>query len=189
MVRLKAIRNFVPLVGILALAACAITPTGPNVNVMPGNNKSFEQFRGDNQECRLFAQQETGQGATQTGFHAGATTAALGTAVGALAGAAIGGNSQGAAIGAGAGLLLGTAAGTDSGRQSSETMQRRYDNAFVQCMYAKGHQVPIAGRLVTQPSSGSASPNPLATPSGSPTIPPPPAGLPPPPPPNLAPPR
>ncbi|RCS58688.1 hypothetical protein DU000_05345 [Parvibium lacunae] len=170
------------------LAACAVTPTGPNVNVMPGQQKTFEQFRADNQECRLFAQTETQQGPTETGFRAGAATAAVGTAVGALAGAAIGGNSQAAAVGAGAGLLLGSAVGGESGSQSSQTMQRRYDNAFIQCMYAKGHQVPVAGRLVTQqPASGNSNP-PVATPAAptpSPAaLPPPPSGSPPPPPPG-----
>jgi hypothetical protein len=46
-------------------------------------------------------------------------------------------------------------------------VQRRYDNAYVQCMYAKGNQVP--GRA---PATPAASPTP---PAGTPPPPPPPA--------------
>jgi hypothetical protein len=48
----------------------------------------------------------------------------------------------GAAIGAGTGLLLGSAAGSSYAAGSYYAVQRRYDNAYVQCMYAKGNQVP-----------------------------------------------
>ena len=45
-------------------------------------------------------------------------------------------------------------------------VQRRYDNAYVQCMYAKGHQVP--GRdlpaRTPAPPAGSAPPPPPQTP-------------------------
>lgn len=54
--------------------------------------------------------------------------------------------------------------------------QREYDIAYVQCMYAKGHQVPAL----------SGTPMRSAPPPGSstPRVPPPPAGSPPPPPPG-----
>jgi len=65
----------------------------------------------------------------------------LGTVVGAAAGAALGGRS-GAAAGAGGGLLIGSAAGAGAGETSAYGLQRRYDYAYIQCMYAKGHKVP-----------------------------------------------
>jgi hypothetical protein len=45
-------------------------------------------------------------------------------------------------VGAGGGLLTGTAAGAPAGAGSSGALQQRYDIAYVQCMYAKGNQVP-----------------------------------------------
>src|SRR6516225_784182 len=98
-----------------ALAACTTVPTGPSVMALPGNNKSFDQFRQDDMECRQYAQyQGGGPTANQNAVNSGLASAAIGTAVGAAAGALLGGNHQGAAVGAGAGLLFGSAAGTGS---------------------------------------------------------------------------
>jgi outer membrane lipoprotein SlyB len=57
-------------------------------------------------------------------------------------GAASGHAGTGAAIGAGTGLLFGTASGASAGEVYGYEAQRRYDNTYVQCMYAKGNQVP-----------------------------------------------
>jgi hypothetical protein len=48
----------------------------------------------------------------------------------------------GAAIGAGTGLLFGTLAGSERGYYYERSVQRRYDIAYQQCMYAKGNQIP-----------------------------------------------
>jgi hypothetical protein len=66
----------------------------------------------------------------------------LGAGAGALLGAATGNVGKGAAIGAGAGLLFGTASGANAGQEYGWEAQKRYDYAYVQCMYAKGNQVP-----------------------------------------------
>jgi hypothetical protein len=66
----------------------------------------------------------------------------LGAAAGALFGAASGNVGPGAAIGAGAGLLAGSAMAYHPAYGSGWEVQRRYDNAYQQCMYAKGNQVP-----------------------------------------------
>jgi len=80
-----------------------------------------------------------------------ATGAVLGTALGAGVGAALGAASghagTGAAIGAGTGLLFGTASGASAGQVYGYEAQRRYDNTYVQCMYAKGNQVPGIARV------------------------------------------
>jgi uncharacterized protein YcfJ len=72
--------------------------------------------------------------------------AAVGTAIGAGAGALIGSASghaaEGAAIGAGSGLLLGTSTGANASHEYAWEAQERYDYAYVQCMYAKGNQIP-----------------------------------------------
>lgn len=133
------------------LAACTTVPTGPSVMVLPGTGKTFEQFRVDNQDCRNYAQEQIGgTDAGQSAASAELKSAALGTAVGAVAGAAMGGH-QGAGSGAGAGLLMGTMVGMGTADSSARGTQRQYDGAYTQCMYAKGHRVPVSGNLSSQP--------------------------------------
>jgi len=129
----------------LLLAGCATAPTGPSIMALPGSGKTFDQFRGDDAECRQYAQLQIG-GKDGSNVDPGVRNAAIGTVVGALAGAAIGGH-QGAGTGAGAGLLVGSMTGVDAAQQSNQSAQRRYDNAYVQCMYAKGEQVPVSGSM------------------------------------------
>jgi YmgG-like glycine-zipper protein len=136
------------LAAVLGLAACVSAPTGPSVMVLPGTGKSFDEFRFDEGQCRQFAYDQIGgQTAAQAQENSAITSAAVGTAVGALAGAAIGGNSNGAAVGAGVGLLGGSMAGSDASQRSAYGAQRRYDIAYQQCMYAKGHRIPVAGQM------------------------------------------
>ena len=129
------------------LSGCATMPTGPSVAVLPGPGKPFEAFQADDAVCRQWAQQQiNGASPSQTANQNMATGAVVGTAVGAAMGAAIGaatGNAgAGAAIGGGAGLLGGTAMGSNAGASSEYQLQRRYDIAYQQCMYAKGNQIP-----------------------------------------------
>lgn len=136
----------VALAAVLVLAACATVPTGPDVMVLPGAGKSFDQFRSDDETCREWAAERSGGEPRSAAAHAGASSAAVGTIVGAGAGAAIGaaaGNPGiGAAVGAGSGLLVGSAAGADAGAYGGSVLQRRYDMSYAQCMYASGHQIP-----------------------------------------------
>lgn len=159
----------------LLLGACTVLPTGPSVMALPGTGQSLEMFRGDDGYCRDYAYYMIGgKSANQAARESAVTSAAVGTAVGAVAGAAIGGNAQGAAVGAGTGLLMGSAVGTGMAYDSAYGTQRQYDNAYIQCMYSKGHRVPVPGNM-------SYSKPVKATEAG---IPPPPPGSPPPPPPS-----
>jgi outer membrane lipoprotein SlyB len=143
------------------VSACATVPTGPSVMVLPGAGKPFDQFQLDDTVCRQFAQQRIGVAPGQAATQSAVNTAALGTAIGAAAGAAIGAATGhpgvGAAVGAGGGLLTGTAAGAQAGAVSSGALQQRYDIAYVQCMYAKGDQVP---GVAAAPSPGAPPPPP-----------------------------
>ncbi len=131
------------------LAACTTIPEGPSVMALPGTGKTFDQFRLDDADCRQFAMvQIGGQSPNQTATSATVSSAAVGAAVGALAGAAIG-DHHSAGVGAGTGLVVGTMAGAGSGQASGYGAQRRYDIAYIQCMYAKGTQVPVSGRFTT----------------------------------------
>jgi len=187
--RLRTRRPYiVPLLATLFLAACATVPAGPSVMVLPGTGKNFEQFQADDAVCRLWAAQQTGTTPRRAATESTVSGAAIGTAVGAAAGAAIGAAAgspaTGAAVGAGVGLLGGTAAGASSAEGSSWSVQRRYDMTYMQCMYAKGNQIPIPGG-----SRSMYTPPPAATPptaSAPANIPPPPPGSPPPPPPGLS---
>ncbi|SFH88020.1 Glycine-zipper containing OmpA-like membrane domain-containing protein [Paraburkholderia megapolitana] len=157
------------------LSACAIVPTGPSVMALPGSGKSFDQFRADDGSCRQWAFQQTGGVSTNQAATASALgSAAIGTALGAAAGAAFGGG-RGAAIGAGAGLLTGSAVGAGAAQGSAYDVQRRYDYAYMQCMYAAGDRIPVsAGSMGSaQQSSGGYGYAPPPPPPGSPPPPPP----------------
>lgn len=182
------LKNLLTLFGIVSLAGCTTLPSGPNVMVLPGSGKNFDQFRGDDFHCRQFAQSQLHGATPETVMgDSGVRSAALGTVLGTVAGAAVGG-SRGAAVGAGTGLAFGGLAGTSTGQASGYSQQRRYDHAYMQCMYAQGHRVPSAGGYASDQRMAPAySPPPTHAPSyTSPTYPSPP---PPPPGPPPAPPR
>ena len=154
-------------------------PTGPSVMALPGTGKNFNEFRSDDAECRDFAQSQVGgPGADGASVDAGVRSAALGTLVGAVAGAAIGGH-EGASVGAGTGLLFGSMAGTGAAQSSAYGTQRNYDHAYIQCMYAKGEQVPGSPSMTRHRIQPPATPAPVA-PSSVFYPPPPPGNAPPP---------
>src|SRR5215831_20566490 len=167
----------------LLLGACVTPPNGPGVMALPGTGKSTEQFRDDDWFCRNFANDKIG-GTEPAEVARSSTTkgALIGTAAGAGLGAAFGGGG-GAAIGAGFGLITGLAVGAGAGENSAASLQRRYDQAYIQCMYGKGHRVPVSGRL-TSPRQGYIPPPPPPPRPSSAPPPPPPRGPPPPPPPQ-----
>ncbi len=179
--------KLVPVIGVaLALAGCASVPNSPGVMVLPGSGKSFDTFRVDDAACRQFAYEQVGgKTAERAATESGVKSAVVGTAIGAAAGGLIGGNA-GAGVGAGIGLVGGALVGSDAANYSGRTAQQRYDFAFQQCMYAKGHQIPMARRSLPPRQSYSAAPPPPPPPSSPPpsasTPPPPPPGTPPPPP-------
>lgn len=172
-------RNIALGLAVLALAGCVSMPAGPSVMVLPGNGKNFDQFRADDFECRQFAHaQSGGQTPDQAGSTSGLNTAAVGAVVGAAAGAAIGRSGHAAAAGAGIGTAGGALAGAGAAQQTGRTVQSRYDMSFLQCMYAKGHQIPMSSGFRGHLGYGSSYRQ------VAPPPPPPPAGTPPPPPPT-----
>jgi len=180
---MKTLLHGVALSAITLLGGCATFPNGPSVMSLPGNGASFEQFHADDFDCQSYAR-AAGQGsAQQAASNSGVNSAAAGTVVGAAAGALIGAASgnpaAGAAIGAGSGLIIGSASGSDAYAVGGIASQERYDNAYVQCMYAKGHQVPVSTSVAAnlQPAPNYVIPPPTQAPSS----PYPPPGTPPPP--------
>jgi hypothetical protein len=121
-------------------------PTGPNVSVLPGSSKPWEVFRADDAECRQYAYSSIGGPyGEQAAANAAVGSAVAGTLIGAATGLAFGGTGPAAAVGAGTGLLVGSAVGSGAYGANYYTAQSRYDNAYVQCMYAKGNKVPTYG--------------------------------------------
>ena len=156
----------------LGLAACVTNPTGPSNMALPGTGKDFNSFRADDLSCRDYALTQSGGKTVNQQYNASlATTTAVGTVIGAAIGAAAGGG-EGAAIGAGMGALSGGAIGSNTAAVSGMNAQDKYDNAYLQCMYAAGHRIPVPASMANtyrQPAA------PVATtaPSGYPPPPPP----------------
>lgn len=183
--------SFVAIAAGVLLSGCVpAVPLGPSVAVLPGPGKDFEQFKADDFECRRWAQYQVGTTPTQSATDTTVTSAAVGTVLGAATGAALGSASghaaTGAAVGSGVGLLGGTAVGADRGAVAQGSVQRRYDIAYMQCMYAKGHQVPMPAGTQRPPRSAWQPPGAPPQMSPPPDLPPPPSGIPPPPPPGPA---
>lgn len=172
------------LTTISILTACVNLPTGPSVMTLPGSGKTFEQFSYDEYECRQYAYEQVGGiTAQQSSRASGLESAAVGAGLGAIAGTAIGGGS-GAAIGAGTGLAAGGLVGSGAASSSAYINQQRYDISYIQCMYAKGHRVPISGRITADQPASNPSGTRILTPPPNFTPPSPPPGNPPPPPPR-----
>ncbi len=169
---MKTLSAVIATSALVLLSGCASIPTAPSMMALPGTGRDFSDFRRDDAQCRQYASQEVGGFANEPGVR----SAVVGTAVGAAAGAAIGGH-QGAGVGAGAGLLFGSAVGADATRSHNYGSQRQYDNAYIQCMYARGHKVPVPADLARSLARPAVAPPPFAPPAS-----PPPDYFPPPPP-------
>lgn len=155
----------------LALAGCATTPTGPSNMALPGTGKDFNLFRADDLSCRDFALGQIGSKSVNQQYNQSlAATTAVGTVIGAALGAAAGGG-EGAAIGAGVGALSGGAIGADTAASSGDNAQHKYDNAYLQCMYAAGHKIPVPASMARTYSQSS---NNASAPARTNTYPPPP---------------
>lgn len=173
-------------VGVISLGlvyGCTTLPVGPSVMVLPGRNKSFDDFRYADADCRNYALGQMGSTTADNSQSAAVKSAAVGAMVGAVAGALSGGNARDAGGMAGIGLLGGALSGVDSSRYSQQGSQKVYDNTYIQCMYAKGHRVPVMGQLIENTGAPQANyGSPRLSGYNSANRPPPPEGAPPPPP-------
>ena len=178
---MRRLRTAVTWSAALLLAGCASVPAGPSTMVLPGRGKDFDQFRDDDRVCREWAAEQTGAEPSTAADQSAVSGAAIGTLMGAGVGAAVGaaaGNPGiGAAVGAGSGLLVGSAAGANAGERAGDTLQRRYDMSYQQCMFASGNQIPG----VAAPSQGRRRQPPPPPPPSYPPASMPPPGTPPPP--------
>ena len=159
---------------VLLLGACTTIPDGPSVMVLPGSGKTFPMFQADDAECQQFALNRIGKSPDRLAVESGVKTAALTAAMGALAGAAIDG-SGGAAVGAGIGAAIGGLTGASSSSGTGDMAQRRFDNAYMQCMFAKGNRIPVRGGFTETGAQQSVQPTlqqPAYPPKNTPVPPP-----------------
>lgn len=127
------------------LAGCAQTPLGPTVQVMPGPGKSFEAFQADQSGCKSYAADQVkgqAEASNQRAVGAAFLTTLLGAGLGAATGSAWDAAGQGAGVGAAAGAATGAAVGANMSANDQVGIQVQYDNAYSQCMFAKGELVP-----------------------------------------------
>jgi uncharacterized protein YcfJ len=143
----------IKIVGVSAavlLAGCAMEPRGPSVRVFPAPYKPFEVFEQDQDECEDYAHRQIAGGAEADNNRA-LGAAAVGTALGLALGAATG-DGRAATFGAAGGAAVGGSIGANQSDRANFSLQRRYDVAYAQCMYAKGNQVPgYQGRRPSPP--------------------------------------
>jgi hypothetical protein len=133
----------------LAVFGCAEVPVGPSVAVMPASNKTFELFVQDDQLCRGWAAHSIGI----PGHNAAVERVLATTITGAILGAIVGG-SRNFDSGAATGAVLGSAVGAQQSAVIAANAQRRYDIAYQQCMFSRGHFVAGYG----YPQNGLAPP-------------------------------
>jgi uncharacterized protein YcfJ len=127
------------LAAVMLISGCATTPMGPTVRAMPPAGKPFEVFQADNAYCKDYARTEVA-GQAEANNDRAVGTALLGAALGAGVGAVAGGG-RGAAVGAAAGGGGGALIGASNSQHSEHGIQYQYDNAYAQCMSAKGNSV------------------------------------------------
>lgn len=135
----------------LLLAACASTPMGPTVRALPAQGKPFEQFQVEQSSCKQYADEQV-RGQAERANTTGIVEGVGGTVLGAGLGAAIGGG-RGAAIGAAGGAVAGTAIGAGTSGHEQKGIQQQYNDAYVQCMVAKGNQIDRPVVYVPQPTT------------------------------------
>jgi uncharacterized protein YcfJ len=146
------------------LAGCAMEPRGPMVRVFPAPYKPFEVFAQDQDVCEDYAHSQVA-GDAEAANRRAVGAAAVGTALGLALGAATG-DGRAASFGAAGGAAVGGTIGANQSERANFSLQRRYDIAYAQCMYARGNQVPGYERYAAPPPP----------PPGGPGRPPPPRG-------------
>ncbi len=128
----------------MLLSGCAETPMGPLVQVMPAAGKTLAAFEVDLDQCKAFAERMT-RGQAESANHRAIGGALLNTAVGAGGGALVGWTAGDSLTGAAAFGAPAAASGATGALGASSTaqpgIQSQYDNAYAQCMYARGNQV------------------------------------------------
>jgi len=139
----RRVRSAVLALSFGLITACSGIPDGPEVQVMPGRGRTLASFQIDDEFCREFAVARLGaDGSDQAVARFAATAGAVGATLGGVIGGVLAGP-RGATYGAAnAARGGGEFAYGQSASSVRQKYQSRYDHAFVQCMYARGHRTP-----------------------------------------------
>ena len=132
------------------LAGCTSMPTGPTVAVMPAATKPFEVFMQDDALCRSWASHAIGVPGHDAAAERMLGSTMAGVAIGVAIGAVAGGH-HGTGPGAALGGAIGASQGSVLAQAETGSAQRRYDIAYLQCMYANGNAVPVRGGYQSAP--------------------------------------
>lgn len=123
---------------LLALSGCILPPISPSVKVFPAQGKSSERFAQEDASCKEFALHEI------SGYPYHADSDVVG---GAISGTLLG---PGVEVSVNAGqtatkvmvMLIGTGIYERGDAWMQMTLQQRDNVAYMQCMHAKGNDVP-----------------------------------------------
>jgi len=121
----------------LIASACGTIPAngGPSVAVLPGGGKSMPEFNIDDIACRATAKVKANDNSPlPVGMGLGEPEIV----------ASVRGRLSLRDSNELTGSVFGNAAAADAG---AVTPQVRYDTAYLQCMYSKGHKIPIRGAM------------------------------------------
>jgi hypothetical protein len=136
--------------GLALISGCATLPEGPSITALPGTGKSLEEFRAADDACRQDSLERVRGVTPNLGVTETDQKRAAETAVNPAAGASIGAGEDASTDSGMAGAIP-----ADTQTVSARDLRYRYDSAYIKCMYAKGHRVPVSGRVIT-PSSAHA---------------------------------
>lgn len=122
------------LAPVLVAAGCSTLPAGsaPTVAVLPGGGKDMAAFNKDDIACRSDAHASAHQSTP--------LPAAMGLARGEVVASTRGRLALRESTDSTTGSVYGGSPAADAG---TFTIQQRYDTAYLQCMYSKGHNIPV----------------------------------------------
>jgi hypothetical protein len=126
------------LTGAFLAVACAALPggTAPTVEVLPGGGKSMVAFNDDDIACRSTARTRANENTP--------LPTAMGLGKGEVVASSRGRITLRDNADSTTGSVYGGSPAADAG---TPTSQQRFDTAYVQCMYSKGHKIPMKEQM------------------------------------------
>ena len=140
---MNAIKRYVPLAAALLLSACVTVPTGPSV-VAARQQQDLWSFRPRAFACQRLRQSVGGTASRRTTGGVERSPARRSALLRARSSDRHPATRDQRGDQRGTSLLFGSAASNYYYGGYYE-VQRRYDGAYMQCMYAKGNQIPVRG--------------------------------------------
>lgn len=137
--RLESVRAVACAVtGAFLAVACAALPGGnsPTVEALPGGGKDMVAFNTDDIACRTTARTRSSENTP--------LTSGMGLGVGEVVASGRGKLTVRENADSTTGSVYGGAPAADAGNPTS---QQRFDTAYLQCMFSKGHKIPLKEQM------------------------------------------